>query len=95
LVQAMLGLWSYAPLNVLIVEPELPEWLPALTLRHLRIGHARVSLQFRRDAGGRTDYRVLEREGRLHILRQPPPEALHAGPVTRLRELIESLLPGH
>jgi glycogen debranching enzyme len=95
LVQAMLGLWSYAPLNVLVIEPELPEWLPAVTLRQLRIGDARISIQFKRDASGRTDYRVLKREGRLHILRQPPPEALHAGPATRLREVIESLLPGH
>jgi glycogen debranching enzyme len=95
LVQAMVGLWTYAPLNVLIIEPELPEWLPTLTLRQLRIGSGRISIQFKRDASGRTDYRVLEREGRLHVLRQPPPGALHAGPVTRLRELIESLLPGH
>jgi hypothetical protein len=95
LVQAMLGLWTYAPLNVLIVEPELPEWLPELTLRRLRIGDARISIQFKRDASGRTDYRVLKREGRMHVLRQPAPEDLHARPATRLRELVESLLPGH
>jgi glycogen debranching enzyme len=95
LVQAMLGLWSYAPLNVLIIEPELPPWLPELTIRQLRIGDARISIQFKRDASGRTDYRVLKREGRIRVLRQPPPEDLHARPVTRLRELVESLLPGH
>lgn len=94
LVQAMLGLWTYAPLNAIIVEPELPEWLPELTLRDLRLKTARVSLQFRRDASGKTDYRILEREGTIHVLRQPPPEA-RVGPVRRLHELVESLLPGH
>jgi glycogen debranching enzyme len=95
LVQAMLGLWSYAPLNALVVEPELPAWLPELTIRNLRIRDARVSIEFKRDAGGKTDYRVLERLGQLHVLRQPPPESQTAGPFTRMRGLVESLLPGH
>ena len=94
LVQAMLGLWAYAPLNAVIIEPELPEWLPRLTLRGLRVGKGRVSIQFKRQAGGKTDFRVLERDGPIRVLRQPPPEA-PAGPVTRLRELVESILPGH
>lgn len=47
-----------------------------------------------RQADGKTDYRVRERKGRVYVLRQPPLEA-GAGPVTRLRELVESLLPGH
>ena len=55
----------------------------------------RVSLHFKRQADGKTDYRVLEREGRVHVLRQPPPEAAQVGPGRRLRELVESLLPGH
>jgi glycogen debranching enzyme len=95
LIQAMLGLWSYAPLNVLIIEPDLPVWLPELIIRDLRIKDARVSLHFKRRASGKTDYRILQREGRLHVLRQPPPDALHVSPARRLRELVESLLPGH
>lgn len=94
LVQAILGLWTYAPLNAIVIEPELPDWLPELTLRDLRLKSGRVSLQFRRDASGKTDYRVLEREGTIHVLRQPLPDA-QVGPIVRLRELIESLLPGH
>jgi glycogen debranching enzyme len=94
LIQSMLGLWSYAPLNVLMVEPQLPEWLPDLTLRDLRIGKGRVSIRFRRQPGGETDYKVLERKGRIHVLRQPPPDALDTAPGIRLRELVESLLPG-
>jgi hypothetical protein len=94
LVQALLGLWTYAPLNAIIVDPELPEWLPELILRDLRLKSARVSLQFRRDASGKTDYRVLEQEGTIHVLRQPPPQA-RVGAVRRLHDLVESLLPGH
>jgi glycogen debranching enzyme len=94
LIQALLGLWSYAPLHALIVDPMLPDWLPELTLRDLQIGQARVSLRFFRDTSGQTDYQVLAREGTLHVLRQPPPNAA-VGAVTRLRELVESLLPGH
>lgn len=95
LVQSLLGLWGYAPLNVLLVQPSLPSWLPALTLRDLRIGGGRVSIRFRRQADGTTAYKVIDRQGaRVHVLRQPPPGDLHAGPATRLRELVESLLPG-
>jgi glycogen debranching enzyme len=94
LIQAMLGLWTYAPRNVVIVEPQLPAWLPELTLCDLRVGRGKVSIQFRREAGGGTDYRVLETEGRIRVLRQPAPEALDASPGMRLRELVGSLLPG-
>ena len=38
-------------------------------------------------------YRVLERNGGVRVLRQPP-EA-RVGPLTRLGELLESLRPGH
>jgi glycogen debranching enzyme len=95
LIQAMLGLWTYAPLGVVIVEPELPAWLPELTLRGLRVGRGSLSIQFCRSAGGGTHYRVLEQQGGIRVLRQAPPETLDVGPATRLRELVESLLPGH
>lgn len=92
LVQALLGLWSYAPLKVLIVDPALPEWLPDLTLKSLTIGDTRVSIRCVRHRDGTSDYEVLENEGGLHILRQPPPEAIQVGPATRLRDLVESWL---
>lgn len=95
LIQAMLGLWTYAPLRALIIDPELPEWLPELTLRRLRVRDARISLHFQRDASGHTDYRVIEREGLIHVVRQPSPQALDVGLGARLGDLVESLLPGH
>jgi glycogen debranching enzyme len=94
LVQTMLGIWTYAPLNLLIVEPSLPAWLPELTLRDLRVGNGRVSLHFKREKNGKTDYRIVGRSGsRVRVLRQPPPDDLDATPFTRIRELAGSILP--
>jgi glycogen debranching enzyme len=93
-VQAMLGLYPYAPLNALLVDPHMPEWLPELTLERLRVGDAVVTLRFFRRDDGRSDYRVLEQRGRLHVLRQPSPWSLTATPGERLIDLLTSLLPG-
>ena len=95
LLQAMLGLYPYAPLKLLVVDPHLPEWLPAITLRDLRVGKARVTIQFKRRADGRTSYRVLDMKGKLHVVRQATPWSLTAGPAERLRDALASLLPRH
>ncbi|HEX9987499.1 MAG TPA: glycogen debranching N-terminal domain-containing protein [Chloroflexia bacterium] len=94
-VQAMLGIFTYAPLNMLFLEPDLPPWLPDLTLRNLRVKDSFVTIRFRRQKDGTTDYKVLERRGPIHVLRQPPPGALNGGIAQRVRELVGSLLPGH
>jgi glycogen debranching enzyme len=91
--QAMLGLWSYAPLGLLLVDPDLPPWLPELTVRDLRVGKGRVSIRFRRQRDGTTDYKVLERHGGLRVVRQPPPDEVGIGPFTRVREAAGSFLP--
>ena len=93
LLQALLGLYPYAPLNVLLVDPHLPAWLPEITLRHLRVGTAAVTLRFFREGEGST-YEVLEKRGRLHVVRQPSPWSLTAGFAERLRDALSSLLPG-
>ncbi len=38
LMQSMLGLYPYAPSNLLFLDPHLPRWLPALTVRNLQVG---------------------------------------------------------
>src|SRR5207247_1950124 len=48
-VQALLGLYPYAPLHLLLVDPHLPPWLPELTIRDLAVGAATVSIRFVRD----------------------------------------------
>jgi glycogen debranching enzyme len=95
LLQAMLGIYPYAPLKALFLDPHLPEWLPEITLRGLRVGTARVTIRFRRHANGRTGYRILEKRGTLHVVRQPTPWSLTAQPAERVRDALASLLPRH
>ena len=93
LVQALLGIYPYAPLKMLLVDPHLPEWLPELTVRGLRVGSASVDLRFfRKD--GKSDWEILDQKGTLHILRQPSPWSLTATFAERLRDALSSLLPG-
>jgi glycogen debranching enzyme len=69
LVHSMLGLIPVAPRRTLIIDPDLPEWLPELTLSNIRIGNARVSLRFWRDAAGYTQDEVVAQQGELRIHR--------------------------
>jgi glycogen debranching enzyme len=80
LVQIMLGLYPFAPARVLgLVRPRLPEWLPEITLRGLRVGDATVSVRFVRGGDGRASHEVLDRSGTLHLLEVPAPDDI-AGP---------------
>lgn len=71
IVQSLLGLYPYAPLDALFVDPHLPEWLPELTLSNLHVGKSVIDIRFRREADGSSSYEVLDRRGPLHIARQP------------------------
>lgn len=93
LIQAFLGLRVYAPLNALLIDPCLPDWLPELKLAEIPVGTSRVSLQFQRDDSGHTDFRILDSHGNPHVLRQPPANHLATGLFDRLGDLVESLLP--
>ncbi len=93
-VQALLGIYPYAPLKMLLVDPHLPEWLPELTVRGLRVGEASVDLRFFRQESGRGDWEILDQRGTLHVLRQPSPWSLTANFAERLRDVLSSLLPG-
>jgi glycogen debranching enzyme len=59
--QAMLGLQPDAPSDRLHVDPALPDWLPDLTLRDMRIGKRQFDLHFWRD-GAQTRWQVLRGE---------------------------------
>jgi glycogen debranching enzyme len=75
LVQIMLGIYPFAPARVLgLVRPRLPEWLPEITLRGLRVGDATVSVRFERRADGTAKHEVLERDGTLHLVEVPAPD---------------------
>jgi len=85
--QSLLGLLPLAPYDTLVVDPALPEWLPDVILRNLRVGGATVSLRCWREDDGSSDYEVLARRGTLRIVRQPPPESLSATLWDRLTAL--------
>jgi glycogen debranching enzyme len=91
LLQSLLGLYPYAPLGLLLVDPHLPAWLPELRLEGLRVGEATVSLRFTR-TGARSDFAVTEQHGALRVLRQPSPWSLTATWAERLRDLVSSFV---
>jgi glycogen debranching enzyme len=64
LLQAMLGIQPDAPADRLYVDPELPEWLPDVTLLDLRLGRRHLDIRFRRD-GARTVWEVLRGDAKV------------------------------
>ena len=91
-VQAMTGLYPYAPLNLLLVDPHMPDWLPDLTVRGLRVGDARVTIRFYRKPDGASDYEILDMRGKLHVVRQPSPWSLTADFAERLKDALTSFI---
>jgi glycogen debranching enzyme len=70
LLQAILGLRADAPSNRLYVDPELPLWLPDVTLHGLRVGDAKLDLTFFREADRtRWDAKILT--GRIDVQAKP------------------------
>jgi glycogen debranching enzyme len=49
LLQAITGIQADAPSNRLYVDPDLPPWLPDVTLHGLRVGEAKLDLTFFRE----------------------------------------------
>lgn len=94
ILQGLLGIYPYAPLNVLFIDPHLPTWLPEISLERMRVGEATISLHFQRTEQGATDYRVTDQHGALHVIRQPSPWSLTAGFGERVKDAVMSLLPG-
>jgi glycogen debranching enzyme len=94
MMQAMLGIYPYAPMELLLLDPHLPEWLPEITLKNLKVGKAAVDLHFYREKDGSSDYRILDIRGHLHVLRQPSPWSLTATWGERIKDALMSLLPG-
>jgi cellobiose phosphorylase len=92
--QALLGIYPYAPLSVLFLDPQLPEWLPEFSIERMQVGNATVSLKFHRSKEGRTNFEIADLKGKLHVIRQPSPWSLTAGFGERVKDAIVSLLPG-
>jgi len=88
--QSLLGIYPFAPMNMLLLDPQLPDWLPEITLRDLRVGKAVTTIRFHRKGKG-TNFEVLEKRGKLHIIRQPSPWSLTATLGERLKDVLASL----
>jgi glycogen debranching enzyme len=58
LLQALLGFQPDAPAGRLYVDPALPDWMPALTVRDLKVGGDKFDIRFRRE-GAKTLFDVL------------------------------------
>jgi hypothetical protein len=58
----------------------------------MTVGEARASLRFTREKDGRTDYKVTNLKGKLHVIRQPSPWSLTAGLGERVKDAVTSLL---
>ena len=54
----MLGITLDAPNDTLILDPTLPDWLPDITLRGLRLANDSYDIAFTREESG-TVFRVL------------------------------------
>jgi hypothetical protein len=80
-----------APYELLLIDPALPAWLPEIVVRGLRVGHATVTLRCWRTDAGRSEYEVVNKQGTLRIVRQPPPESLTAEVSDRLRGIFETV----
>jgi glycogen debranching enzyme len=89
--QTMLGIQPYAPEELLLLDPHLPEWLPEITLHGLRVGDGRVSIRFRREGSGRTEFEVIESEGPLRVLRHDDPWSMVTGPAEKIQDEISAL----
>ncbi|MGE5269235.1 MAG: glycogen debranching N-terminal domain-containing protein [Thiohalocapsa sp.] len=72
LIQTLLGLVPAAPWRTLVIDPDLPDWLPELTLANIRVGDGRATIRFRRTADGGAAHDVLDRGGALRVIRLPP-----------------------
>jgi glycogen debranching enzyme len=97
LLQSLLGIYAFAPAQTLVlVRPRLPEWLPRVTVKRIRVGDARASIRFERGHDGFAGVEVIDRSGTLFVLEVPPPQNA-ADPVTwgdAFKTFVFDRLPG-
>jgi glycogen debranching enzyme len=74
LLQTILGVVPDAPRDKLFIDPVLPDWLPDVTLRGLRMGAHRFDIRFARE-GDATEYLVIAGDG-SKVVRRPMGESL-------------------
>ncbi|MGQ0642502.1 MAG: glycogen debranching N-terminal domain-containing protein [Gemmatimonadaceae bacterium] len=92
LVHVLAGLQPVAPLDLLVVDPALPSWLPEIVIRNMRIRGAALDIRFWRDKRGASHVDVLRKRGTIHVVRQPPIESQFADWRDRFTALVDRVL---
>jgi glycogen debranching enzyme len=92
LIHTLAGLQPVAPLELLVIAPALPAWLPEIVLHDLRLAGATATLRFWREPDGTSHGEIVRKRGTLRLVEQPPPESLTAGVGDRLSALFDSLI---
>jgi glycogen debranching enzyme len=92
LVHTLLGLQPVAPLDLLVVDPALPTWLPEVIVTGLRLRGATATIRFWRDDKGHSHGEIVHKRGTLHLVKQPPLESLSARVRDRFSALADSVL---
>jgi glycogen debranching enzyme len=92
LVHVLTGLQPVAPLELLVVDPALPSWLPEIVIRGLRLAGATADLRFWRDKRGASHVELLRKRGTLHLVRQPPIESRRVDWHDRFSALFDRLI---
>ena len=62
-------------------------------MERLRVGKSLVSLRFFRKADGESDYKIIDMQGKLHVVRQPSPWSFTSGWAERVKDAVSGLLP--
>jgi len=88
--QALVGVYPFAPGKTLFLDPHLPDWLPEITIQRMHVGKATVTLRFYRDADGASHYDVVDLEGKLNLVRQPSPWSQTSSWSERIRDVVAS-----
>ncbi|HSH55653.1 MAG TPA: glycogen debranching N-terminal domain-containing protein [Candidatus Limnocylindrales bacterium] len=91
LIQSFLGMRPAAPLGVLLIDPHLPEWLPDVHLKGIRVGQSKVDLKVWRTAKGKTRYKITGQRGSVRVVRQPPVLSLSTSLSGRASAFLTSL----
>lgn len=78
LVAMLCGIHAVGRPRTLYVNPQLPEWLPALTLRNLRAGRGSMELRIQGD-----EVHVHDNTTGFKVVNRRPPPVLPGAPLTR------------
>jgi glycogen debranching enzyme len=69
LLRAILGLEPDAENKKLVVDPSLPDWLPDVTLRSLKVGEEKVDLMFFQE-NGQSRFEVIKSSGEVEVVQK-------------------------